>query len=114
MDPRCAVEHSHDNSIYYEFRRAWLDHQNIHNLTGLQLAPDIHRVLEYTASLAKHLFRVIWKDGEASVPAKVWWSAKIPYFAFTQNLAQMLGPLSDRHKKRGVWGPLDRDIRRGI
>ena len=114
MDPRCAVEHSHNNTILYEFRRAYLDHQNIHNLTGLQLAPDIHRVMEYTQSLARHLHRVVWDDDGTNVAEKMWWTAKIPYFAFTQNLAQLLGPMSDRCKKRGLWGFMDRYIRKGI
>lgn len=114
MDPRCAVEHSHDNSVWYEFRRAYLDHQNIHNLTGLHLAANIHRVLEYTGNLARHLHRVVWSDSETSLWTKVAWTVKIPYFAFTQNLAQFLGPLSDRHKKRGVWRRMDRIMRKRI
>ena len=114
MDPRCAVEHSHDNSIWYEFRRAYLDHQNIHNLTGLRLAPDIHRVMQYTGDLAARLFRVVWDDTAASVLEKLWWTGKIPLFAFSQNLAQMLGPLSDARKKAGLWGVIDRVMRRRI
>ena len=107
MDPRCAVEHSHNNSIWYEFRRAYLDHQNIHNLTGLHLAPNIHRVLEYTGNQAEHLFKVLWQDEGTSVLTKLWWTLKVPSFAFSQNLAQFLGPLSDRKKKRGILRLLD-------
>ncbi len=114
MDPRCAVEHSHDNSIWYEFRRAYLDHQNIHNLTGLRLADDWHRILEYSGNLARHLHRVVWADEKSNPLAKILWTLKIPYFAFSQNLAQFLGPSSDRHKRRGLWAPFDRLMRKGI
>lgn len=114
MDPRCAVEHSHNNSIWYEFRRAYLDHQNIHNLTGLHLAPDMHRVFEYTANLSEHLFETLWSDRETTLWTKLIWTSKIPYFAFTQNLAQYLGPLSDRKKRRGVWSFVDRVMRKEI
>lgn len=114
MDPRCAVEHSHTNSIWYEFRRSYLDHQNIHNLTGLQLASNIHRVLEYTGNAARHLWNVLWQDRETSIATKLWWSAKIPYFTLSQNFAQYLGPLSDKKKKRGLWGTFDRLVRQNI
>ncbi|MEE9390940.1 MAG: glycosyltransferase [Planctomycetota bacterium] len=114
MDPRCAVEHSHNNSIWYEFRRAYLDHQNIHNLTGLQLAPNLHRVMEYTGDLASNLYRALWEDRELNTATKLWWTAKIPAFAFSQNLSQMLGPMSDRAKKRGFWSAYDRIMRRRI
>ena len=114
MDPRCAVEHSHNNSIWYEFRRAYLDHQNIHNLTGLQLAPNLHRVMEYSAALARHLYGVVWDETSSSLATKLWWTAKIPYFAFSQNLAQFLGPLSDQNHKRGLWEYWDRIMRRRI
>ncbi|MEZ6196409.1 MAG: glycosyltransferase family 2 protein [Planctomycetota bacterium] len=114
FDPRCAVEHSHDNSIWYEFRRAYLDHQNIHNLTGLALAPNIYRVMEYTGALARSLFRDLWRARATSVLVKLWWTAKIPYFAFSQNLAQLLGPMSDASGKRGFWAVWDRVMRRRI
>ena len=39
MEPRVAVIHSHQNSIWYEFKRAYLDHQNINDLFGTRLAP---------------------------------------------------------------------------
>ena len=114
MDPRCAVAHSHDNSIWYEFRRAYLDHQNIHNLTGLQLAPNIHKILEYTGHQARHLAKVVWNDPEIGPLERLWWFMKIPYFTFSQNLAQYLGPLSDQRKKRGLWALWDRVMRRNI
>ncbi len=114
MDPRCAVEHSHDSTIWYEFRRAYLDHQNIHNLTDLQLAPDIHKVFSYSADLAARLFDVVCRDERLSRFEKALWAAKIPWFAFSQNLAQWLGGLSDRARLRGAWGLFDRWVRRGI
>ena len=114
MDPRCAVEHSHDNSIWYEFRRAYLDHQNIHNLTGLRLAPDIHKVLVYAANQARHLFQVVRRNPTLDPLSKSIWIAKIPWFCFSQNLAQLLGPLSDLKKKRGLWEYWDRVMRKRI
>ena len=43
----------------------------------------------------------------------VWWAKVIP-FAFTQNLGQYLGPLSNVHGRRGLWGFWDRVMRRRV
>jgi rhamnosyltransferase len=114
MDPRCAVEHSHNKSTWYEFRRACLDQQNIHRLTGLRLAPNIHHVLRSTAKLSKHLFDVVWNDRALSTFRRVLWVMRIPYFALTQNLAQFLGPLSSHRKNAGAWHWFNRMITGGI
>ncbi|NRA94972.1 MAG: glycosyltransferase [Planctomycetes bacterium] len=103
MEPRVAVIHSHDNSIWYEFRRAYLDHQNVNNLVGLRLAPRLRNVFEYAAGQSHHLAKAVWADDDLSFLQKVWWTLKIPPFAFTQNLAQFLGPLSNLQGRRGLW-----------
>ena len=114
MDPRCAVEHSHNKSTWYEFRRACLDLQNVHKLTELRLAPNIHHVMRYTGKLSQHLFDVVCADVSLSLLQKVLWVARIPYFALSQNLAQFLGPLSSHRKHRGAWRWFDRLISGGI
>lgn len=114
MDPRCAVEHSHNKSTWYEFRRACLDQQNIHRLTGLRLAPNIHHVLRYTGKLASHLFDVVWNDRSLPATRRLFWTLRIPYFALSQNLAQFLGPLSSYRKRAGAWRLFDRMINGGI
>ena len=103
MEPRVAVIHSHDNSVWYEFRRAYLDHQNVNHLVGLRLAPRLRNVFEYAAGQSRHLAEVIWSDEELSLTQKLLWTLKIPPFAFTQNLAQYLGPLSNIQGRRGLW-----------
>ncbi len=103
MEPRVAVIHSHDNSIWYEFRRAYLDHQNVNNLVGLRLAPRLRNVFEYAAGQSHHLAKAVWADRDLSIPEKIWWTLKIPLFTFTQNLAQFLGPLSNQQGRRGLW-----------
>jgi len=108
MEPRVAVVHSHDNSIWYEFRRAYLDHQNVNNLVGLRLAPRLRNVLEYAAGQSRHLASVVWTDDDLSLFEKVWWTLKIPPFAFTQNLAQYLGPMSNIQGRHGLWRVWDR------
>ena len=114
MDPRCAVIHSHPLRIWYEFKRAYLDHQNLNDLVGLRLASKWRHVLEYAAYNANHLFRVVWRDATLSWREKLKWSLRIPFFAFTQNLGQYLGPLSNHQGRRGLWRHWDRFMGRGV
>ncbi len=114
MDPRVAVIHSHQNSIWYEFKRAYLDHQNINDLFGTRLAPKLRNVFEYTATATRHLWKVVAADDTLTPSARLkWWSKVIP-FAFTQNLGQYLGPLSNEHGRRGPWRLWDRIMRHHV
>lgn len=114
MEPRVAVIHSHDTSIWYEFKRAYLDHQNINDLFGTRLAPRLRNVVEYTAGATRHLWRVVRDDPTLSSGEKLSWFAKVIPFAFTQNLGQYLGPLSNVHGRRGIWKLWDRIMRRHV
>jgi len=114
MDPRVAVIHSHENSIWYEFKRAYLDHQNVNDLVGLRLAPRLRNVLEYTAAQSRHLFGVVWSDDRLSTAQKILWSLKVIPFSLTQNLGQYLGPLSNLHGRQGLWKLWDRIVQKGV
>jgi rhamnosyltransferase len=114
MEPRVAVIHSHQNSIWYEFKRAYLDHQNINDLFGTRLAPRLRNVFEYTAIATRHLWRVVAGDSSLSTGQRLFWWARVVPFAFTQNLGQYLGPLSNEHGRRGLWRAWDRIMRRHV
>jgi rhamnosyltransferase len=114
MEPRVAVIHSHRNSVWYEFKRAYLDHQNVNSLVGLRLAPRLRNVFEYAAGQSCQLFRVVWSDETLSLPERLWWTLKIVPFAFTQNLGQFLGPLSNIQGRSGLWRVWDRIMGKGV
>lgn len=114
LDPRARVIHSHNNSIFYEFRRAYLDHQNLHDLAGVHFCPTLRSVLENSARLARRLYPAVRFDPSLGALPRWLWIARIPWFAFTQNLAQFLGPLSNRMGRRGLWRIFDRIIGRNI
>lgn len=103
MEPRVAVIHSHDNSMWYEFRRCYLDMQNIHNLFGTTLAPRLRDVFTYSGNATRRFWRLVRDDKELSAASKMWWMLKAVPFAFTQNLVQFLGPASNRQGNRGLW-----------
>ena len=114
MEPRVAVIHSHKNSIWYEFKRAYLDHQNINDLFGTRLAPRLRNVVEYTARATRHLWRVVGEDPRLTPRERFAWWAKVLPFALTQNLGQYLGPLSNVHGRRGPWRLIDRIMRHRV
>lgn len=113
-EPRVAVIHSHPLSIWYEFKRAYLDHQNVNDLVGSRLAPKFRNVFEYTATESRRLFAVVWRDETLDPVERTVWLLKVVPFAFTQNLGQYLGPLSNVQGRRGFWRWWDRLMGKGV
>lgn len=114
MEPRVAVVHSHANSIWYEFKRAYLDHQNINDLFGTRLAPRFRDVFVYAADAARGLWRAVGEDERLTPAQRFLWRLKVLPFAFTQNLGQYLGPLSNVQGRRGPWKLVDRIMRHRV
>jgi rhamnosyltransferase len=112
-DPGAVVIHSHNSPVLYEFRRVFLDHQNIHDLVGIHTIPKWWMVPLFSVKLLFHLLPVVWKDDRGFF-YKLWWTLKTPLYAFTQNLAQYLGAKSVRWKREGRHEWFDRRMRRGV
>jgi hypothetical protein len=56
--PLARVEHSHERSAWYEFKRTWVLHQQLHRLFGLRAIPSLGalgRSLAATVSEHHHL-----------------------------------------------------------
>lgn len=103
QEPRVAVIHSHDNSIWYEFKRVYMDHQNLNDLVGLRLVAKFREVVGFTEMSAKELAKAIWNDRELDRRTRAIWALKAIPFAFTMNLAQYLGALSNKHGHKELW-----------
>ncbi len=112
-DPGSVVIHSHNSPVLYEFRRVYLDHQNIHDLVGLHTIPRWWMVPLFSVKALCHLLPVVWRD-DRSVAYRLWWTLKTPLYAFTQNLAQYLGAKSVRWKREGRYEWFDQRMRRGV
>ena len=113
MDPGAVVIHSHDSPISYEFKRVYLDHQNLNDLVGLKTVPSFLHVLKFSMHLTGKLLPLVFKD-ERPLPQKLLWALKTPWYAFTQNLAQYLGARSNERRERPLWRRFDRRMRRGV
>jgi rhamnosyltransferase len=113
--PDSRVIHSHDNSIWYEFKRVYLDHQNLYRLFGLHTVPKAHNVASYSIGGVLRLLRVVTKDQSLGVRSRLAWYSRVIPYSFTQNLAQYLGARSaarGQGKQFYIW--LDRLLSKGI
>ena len=113
MEPRAVVVHSHDNSIWYEFKRVYLDHQNLNDLVGMHLVPRFRDALRFTLDGTRHLGGVI-RRSDLSLLRKFSWWVRTPFYSLGQNLGQYLGARSSIEKKRGWLGALDRVLKKGV
>jgi rhamnosyltransferase len=113
MDPNSVVIHSHNNSLWYEFKRVYLDHQNLHDLFGLHTVPSLKLCFKLSLGETKRLAGIVWADPRG-LGYRLKWLVKVPIYAFTQTLAQYLGARSNCVEKNGIWSWLDNLFRKGI
>ncbi len=112
-DPKSVVIHSHDSPVLYEFKRVYLDHQNLFQLFGLHTLPRISDVPLCSVRYFLHLLPVVWRD-DRSVGFRLWWTLKLPLYAFTQNLAQWLGAKSVQWRKEGKHSWVDALMKKSV
>lgn len=113
-EPRSVVTHSHSKSLWYEFRRVYLDHQNWNRLVGLKLFPMKREILR--AGFNGIFERWAELDTiQLPLASRIYWKAwAIPY-SFSQNLAQFLGAISPKWlEKWPAFEAVDRFLRRGV
>jgi rhamnosyltransferase len=113
--PQSCVIHSHNNSIWYEFKRVYLDHQNLHRLFGVHMAPRARDVARRSVGGALRLLNVVAHDPSLGAGSRLgWYSRAIPY-SFTQSLAQYLGARSAaRGRGKQFYRWLDRVLSKGV
>ena len=116
FEPRSKVVHSHNRSIWYEFKRIYLDHQNLHDLLGVSTVPAARSVVAATRAAVPDLWRAVRGDAGLSRRQRLLWRAKALPYALSQNLAQYLGARSVEALRRGdeLFRRLDPILRRGV
>ena len=114
FEPDAAVIHSHDNSVLYEFRRLYCDHQNLRDMVGLTLVSKPFDVVRQGIHGVGHYAKVLARS-EGGTLSKLRWVPRMVALPFAENLGQYMG--SHSRKWQGRWqgyGPIDRRIRKGI
>jgi len=116
FEPRSKVVHSHDRSTWYEFKRIYVDHQNLNDLLGITTVPTGRSVVTSTRAAVPALWRAVREDARLHPLERLAWRAKALPYAFSQNLAQFLGARSAealRNRSR-FYRMLDRVLRKGV
>lgn len=114
-EPDAVVIHSHQNSVWYEFKRIYADHRNLNRLFDLTTVPDFRSILANGRGAFRH-YRAVIREAEplglrrARLLLRAW-----PY-AFLENLAQYLGARLWRRAESGgrIAALADRRLRRGV
>ena len=116
FEPGSKVVHSHNRSIWYEFKRVYLDHQNLQRQFGVMTLPRRQDILICSRMAIAELRGIVDQAEDLGPLARVWWKLKAVPFGFTQNLAQFLGARSVLKLERGslAYRLLDWVLRRGV
>jgi len=89
-EPASVVEHSHNNSIWYEFKRIYADHQNLNRLTGLTTVPEFKNIISNGKGAFLHYRKVLAESGMYGI--ELWYkTARAFIHAYLENIAQYLG-----------------------
>jgi rhamnosyltransferase len=113
-EPRSTVIHSHDRTWWYEFRRVYLDHQNLNALVGLSLVPGFGAYLRGIGPGIGFYRDIARRSGLRGGRRLFWYLQAVPW-AVSQGLAQYLGPRSRRWIEEKPWyRTVDRWLRKGV
>jgi rhamnosyltransferase len=114
-EPSSMVIHSHNNSVWYEFKRIYADHQNLNRLIGLMTVPRFKNIFPNAKGAFSHYYRLIMKH-ETHRAKRLQKILRSFLYAFLENFAQYLGPrLYKRAEERGgIFAFLDKRLKGGI
>jgi rhamnosyltransferase len=113
-EPRSAVIHSHDRSPFYELKRIYADHANLHETLGVHTIPSFDFLVECVFQQASRYLTVA--ERQPGPLARTRWCLLAFAYSLAENLGQYLGARSARKLREGsrVYRVLDRALRRGV
>ena len=90
--------HSHDRSVWYEYRRTYVCHRRLYDLFGLRTVPRFRDVLRNTVRGAVTDARFVWRN-ERNLRRRASLLMRLPALLLLSNLAQWRGA-ADEHENR--------------
>lgn len=113
-EPAATVIHSHNNSVMYEFKRLYCDHQNLRELVGLTLVARPFDVIRQGFHGLGHYTKVL-KRTDDPLLRKLRWACHMLPLPFAENLGQYMGSHSRKWMTKHKWfGAIDRRMKRGV
>jgi len=114
FEPESMVIHSHHKSLWYEFRRVYLDHQNWWQVGSFRVFNRPSEVLGASIAALPGTLRGLRGMGLSGVDF-LRFSLYAPFYVASQNLAQFMGGWSDRWKDKYSWyHSIDSYLSRGV
>ncbi len=113
FEPESVVVHSHNNSLWYEFKRVYLDHQGLNQLIGMNLFHGFWEIFRAGFNEVRRLWGRL--NGSFSWKERLYWRAYAFPYTLSQNIAQYLGSHSNRWLEKIRWYILiDRFLKKGV
>jgi GT2 family glycosyltransferase len=113
-EPRSVVEHSHANTLWYEFKRVYLDHRNWREVAEGALFNNWKEALTASWNGVCERWAELEEQGVSGWARWYWRAYAVPY-SWSQNLAQWLGSRSMKAAQRWPWWrKVDEFMARGV
>lgn len=107
-EPGARVLHSHNDSLWRDFKRVYADHRNLNRLLGMRQIPTLRLVARCTLGGVGSL----WRTVPLPPTRKLYWRLYAIPWTFSQNAAQYLGARTNG-SPRPPWSWIDRMVRAG-
>ncbi len=112
--PESMVVHSHNKSLWYEFKRIYLDHQNWWQVGRFRIFNRRRELIGASLGGTFRMIKSLGREGARGFPL-IYWSGYALFYVFSQNLAQYMGGWSDRWKEKYPWyAKIDKWISQGV
>ena len=114
-EPASRVYHSHNRPPRYEFKRIYMDHQNLYRLFGLETVPTLRAALvSLTRGWGGYSLYVLQSDAPPGEKLRLL-LAIVPLLVPAQVFGQYFGRHADEFRARWRWfRRLDQALRRGV
>jgi len=93
--PAAAVVHSHDRSVWYEYKRTYVCHRRLYELFGLRTVPTLRDALRNSLAAAPRDAAYAWRH-ERGFRRRAGLALRAPILALLSSLAQWRGATDER------------------
>ena len=89
-EPGAAVIHSHDRSVFYEYKRTYICHRRLNELFGLRTVPTLGHVVRFGFKNIANDIPYVWKN-EPDIINRLSLMLRVPLLSFLSVYAQYRG-----------------------
>ncbi|MDW7684979.1 MAG: hypothetical protein SCK29_12795, partial [Bacillota bacterium] len=112
-EPNSAVIHSHNRSVWYETKRAYLTHRTLNETCGMQLIPSLKDLIETMPHHLRHNFNII-KQSSISSDQLYQLYTKAILLSFGIQFGIFLGGKRADYPKSWLFNKLDNVCSKGV